>query len=108
VYSSGNYSSKALHQLFSKTGFFNLSHSSKNLEMVHFEGICKNTQYLFVNGQEAQQVIEAWRHEYNHYRPHSSLGYQSPVAFAQQQAAVAGLVAETALPKTESQSILSF
>ncbi|MCP4595111.1 integrase core domain-containing protein, partial [Neptuniibacter sp.] len=22
-----------------------------------------------------------WRHHYNHIRPHSSLGYMSPVAF---------------------------
>lgn len=65
-------------------------------------------QYLFVDGQEAQQVIEAWRQEYNHYRPHSSLSYLTPVAFAQQQAAVAGLVAATALTNSESQSILSF
>jgi len=65
-------------------------------------------QYLFVNGQEAQQVVEAWRHEYNHYRPHSSLGYLAPAVFAQQRAAAASLLATTALPKTESQSILSF
>lgn len=64
-------------------------------------------QYLFVDGQEAQQVIEAWRHEYNHYRPHSSLGYLAPVTFAQQQAAVASLVPATTLPTIESRSILS-
>lgn len=65
-------------------------------------------RYLFVNVQEAQQVIEEWRHEYNHYRPHSSLDYQTPVVYAQRQAAVAGLMAATALPKTESQPMLSF
>ncbi|MPZ15932.1 MAG: IS3 family transposase, partial [Chloroflexi bacterium] len=38
----------------------------------------------FLNGErfdtllEAQVLIEAWRHEYNEVRPHSSLGYHSP------------------------------
>ena len=27
---------------------------------------------------EAQVLIEDWRKEYNHVRPHSSLGYKSP------------------------------
>ena len=31
---------------------------------------------------EAQILIEDWRREYNHYRPHQSLGYQTPAAFA--------------------------
>ena len=34
------------------------------------------------NGLEAQIVIESWRQEYNHYRPHSSLGYMTPEEFA--------------------------
>jgi len=29
--------------------------------------------------KEAQVMIEVWRHEYNTVRPHSSLGYRSPV-----------------------------
>jgi putative transposase len=33
---------------------------------------------------EAQVVIEAWRLQYNSQRPHSSLGYQTPAAFAAQ------------------------
>jgi len=64
-------------------------------------------RYLFVSGQEAQQVIVAWQHEYNHYRPHSSLSYLTPVEFARQQATVAGSLAATALPVSESRSILS-
>jgi putative transposase len=30
---------------------------------------------------EAKVVIESWRHEYNTVRPHSSLGYQTPLEF---------------------------
>ena len=30
---------------------------------------------------EAQVVVEAWRNEYNSYRPHSSLGGLTPVEY---------------------------
>ena len=63
-------------------------------------------RYLFTNGREAQKVIAAWQHEYNHFRPHSSLNYLTPAEFASQQPAVAGLVAATALPACESRPIL--
>jgi transposase InsO family protein len=42
---------------------------------------CLN-RWLFADGQEAQIIIEQWRQEYNHHRPHSSLGYVPPAAFA--------------------------
>jgi transposase InsO family protein len=37
---------------------------------------------LFVHINEARYVADRWRMDYNHYRPHSSLGYMSPAAFA--------------------------
>jgi putative transposase len=33
---------------------------------------------------EAQVLIEDWRQDYNHYRPHQSLHYLTPAAFARQ------------------------
>jgi transposase InsO family protein len=33
---------------------------------------------------EAKVLIDDWRLEYNHYRPHMSLDYQTPAAFARQ------------------------
>ncbi|WP_412771096.1 integrase core domain-containing protein, partial [Ralstonia solanacearum] len=33
--------------------------------------------------RHARQLIEEWRIEYNTERPHSSLGYMTPVQFAQ-------------------------
>lgn len=32
---------------------------------------------------EAQWVIGRWQNDYNHHRPHSSLNYQNPAAFAE-------------------------
>jgi len=48
-----------------------------------FRNDCLN-RWVFINGHEAQFVIEQWRQEYNHHRPHSSLGYLPPAAFAEQ------------------------
>ena len=31
---------------------------------------------------EAKVLIDDWRLEYNHYRPHMSLGYLTPAEFA--------------------------
>lgn len=33
---------------------------------------------IFYTLQEAKVIIEQWRKEYNHVRPHSSLGYRPP------------------------------
>jgi transposase InsO family protein len=41
-------------------------------------------RYLFYTLEETRSIIEAWREEYNHYRPHSALDYLSPIAFAAQ------------------------
>lgn len=45
---------------------------------------CLN-EHVFVRLSEAREIIEAWRHDYNHVRPHSSLGALTPIEFAQQQ-----------------------
>jgi len=37
---------------------------------------------LFADLREAQVLAAAWQSEYNHRRPHSALGYQTPAAFA--------------------------
>lgn len=43
---------------------------------------CLNLQ-LFASAAEARVRLEAFRHHYNHDRPHSRLGYTTPVAFKQ-------------------------
>jgi transposase InsO family protein len=55
-------------------------------------------QYLFTNLAEARETVEHWRQEYNEYRPHSSLGYLTPMEFAAQNqadAVVYSVVAES-------------
>jgi transposase InsO family protein len=37
---------------------------------------------LFLHVDELRYVVDRWRMDYNHYRPHSSLGYMSPAAFS--------------------------
>ena len=43
---------------------------------------CLN-EHVFLSLAEARTTIEAWHHDYNHRRPHSSLGALTPVEFAQ-------------------------
>lgn len=46
-----------------------------------FRDECLNVNW-FRNLWEARAKVEIWRREYNQARPHSSLGYQTPEAFA--------------------------
>lgn len=47
---------------------------------------CLNREHLWTL-TEARVVIEDYRRDYNHHRPHSKLGYQSPKRFATTQSA---------------------
>lgn len=40
--------------------------------------------YVFYSLSEVRAKAEEWMDDYNHNRPHKALGYQPPVAFAQQ------------------------
>jgi len=37
---------------------------------------------LFLHIDELRYVVDRWRMDYNHYRPHSSLDYMAPAAFS--------------------------
>lgn len=43
-------------------------------------------QHWFLSIGEAVQIVNAWRHDYNHVRPHSALGDESPINFLRLQA----------------------
>jgi len=37
---------------------------------------------IFISLAQARAVLATWRHDYNHYRPHSSLDNMSPAEMA--------------------------
>jgi transposase InsO family protein len=41
-------------------------------------------RHWFLDMAEAKATIEAWRQEYNRYRPHGALGDLTPLEFLQQ------------------------
>ena len=45
---------------------------------------CLNREQMWAL-TEARVVIEDWRWKYNNYRPHRSLGYITPIEFAQKE-----------------------
>lgn len=55
---------------------------------------------VFADVRDAKALAAAWQQEYNHRRPHSSLGYQPPAAFASacRQAPPLGLAALALTP----------
>lgn len=52
-----------------------------------FRDECLSMEW-FRTRAEAKVVIEVWRREYNETRPHSSLGYLTPLAFKQQMESI--------------------
>lgn len=56
---------------------------------------CLN-EHWFVGLADARQLVETWRQDYNRERPHSALGYQTPVEFAQ-----GTIMAVAALPERD-------
>ena len=62
---------------------------------------------LFVDLREAKGLAERWRGDYNHRRPHSSLGYQTPAEYATEvetkgESSVAGRSSEQLLTGPEA------
>ena len=74
-----------------KTLYINPGSPWENAYIESFNGKfrkeCLN-RYLLFTLEETRQIIEAWRDEYNHFRPHSSLDYMTPTAFASQHAQI--------------------
>lgn len=53
-----------------------------------FSGKCRNeslNENWFSSMEEARDIIETWRQDYNEVRPHSSLGNLTPKEFTEKQ-----------------------
>lgn len=71
-----------------------------------FRDECLN-EYWFVSVADARATIEAWRKVYNRERPHSSLGYETPQAFAASRASLRSPPAPSAPPGQAQQKELA-
>jgi putative transposase len=72
---------KWLNRLSVKTLFIEPGSPWENGYIESFNGKMRDEllrQEIFTTLQEARVLIEQWRREYNHIRPHSSLGYRPP------------------------------
>lgn len=67
-----------------------------SIESFHatFRRECLDAEY-FAHLREARILIEQWRWEYNHVRPHSSLGYRSPADVGMEARATMSVESET-------------
>lgn len=55
-------------------------------------------EHWFESLREAKEIIEDWRRDYNTVRPHSSLNYETPAAFAAAQGAGSARLVAVATP----------
>ena len=53
------------------------------------------SQHWFASLSHMRSVIDNWRHDYNHHRPHSTLGYVPPATFAARCRQLAGAASQT-------------
>lgn len=70
-----------LGRLGVKTAFIEKGSPWENAYIESFNGKLRDellNREIFDTVQEAQALLRRWRDEYNHLRPHSSLGYRSP------------------------------
>jgi putative transposase len=85
------FTSKALDQWAYERGvelrFIRPGRPTENCIIESFNGRfrdeCLNLHW-FTTLADARTLIATWRHDYNHFRPHSSLGGKPPVEFAEQ------------------------
>ncbi len=58
------------------------------------------SQHWFASLSHMRSVIDNWRDDYNHYRPHSTLGYVPPATFAARCRQLAGATSPTTASTT--------
>ena len=60
---------------------------SQNAFIESFNGRLRDeclNKHVFRSVRHARQIIEQWRQQYNNQRPHSRIGYLTPVAYREQ------------------------
>jgi Integrase core domain len=89
----GNIVPEAMRHLFpgqncTPVNKLDFTHSGKSTENGHIESLngrlrdeCLNVQQ-FVSLEHARATLNSWRDDYNHTRPHGSLGHLTPSEFA--------------------------
>ena len=63
--------------------------------------------HVFMDGREAQEIVEEWRLEYNEFRPKERFGGKSPAMFAATAASSPRPTASVPLPPKKVNDILS-
>ena len=63
--------------------------------------------HVFMDGREAQEIVEEWRLEYNEFRPKERFGGKSPAMFAATAASSLRPNASAPLPPINANGILS-
>ena len=74
-----------LNQALVRTLYINKSSPWENGYVESFNGKLRDElldRELFLGLDEARYVLDEWRNDYNHRRPHSGIGWQTPVAYA--------------------------
>ncbi len=68
--------------VFSRPGLPGTPTDNPDIEAFNgrFRAECLN-QHWFTSLEEARQIIDAWRIDYNEVRPHTGLGNQTPAAY---------------------------
>ena len=97
------------------TLYINKASPRKNAYVKSFNGKLRDkplNHKLFLTPAEARYVLDEWRLDYNRHRPHSSLDWQNPAAFAakfkdEDEAVEAFSAASPADPPAQSTLILS-
>lgn len=72
-----------------KLGFIQPGKPTQNAFVESLNGKFRNeclNQHWFRSLDDARTQVDAWRYQYNHVRPHSSLNYLTPFVFAEQAA----------------------
>ena len=85
-----------LNELGASTWFIEPGSPWENGYVESFKGKMRDellNREIFFTVKEAQVLIEGWRNEYNHVRPHSALGYRPPAPKAIQMLPLAAPLA---------------